>query len=209
MQDQKFLRYRSLTLRAIAACVYISEDIFPARKICSNGNNGEEEGNKTRQMTVVIESLITKLETHHAQVLQDELNFKCLESPVQGPDRSRLTLYAQNSHCELLTHLLRGILRLQNNADCLREPFVNAVAIFAHMVEKIAEDTKTEEKLTLKHREMQFEHIVNTVEVRMRIFLSLKFNVTQLSDTHHDKRMQFCRFREVTKLAIVSTDQVG
>ena len=51
----------------------------------------------------ILESLIDKLEIHHNDVTKDEINYKALESPVQGPDRSRLTLFVEGQlHIDIL-----------------------------------------------------------------------------------------------------------
>merc|ERR1711881_284871 len=72
----------------------------------------------------VLESLIEKLETHHNDVTKEEMNYKALESPVQGPDRSRLTLFVEGGHPILLLKLLKAVVSAQEGS--IKEPMDEA-----------------------------------------------------------------------------------
>ena len=61
-------------------------------------------------MEQVLRSLVAKLQAHNEEVIENEANYKALESPIQGPDRSRLTLFVESNHCALLVELFRAVL---------------------------------------------------------------------------------------------------
>ena len=117
--DQKFLKFRSLTMRALATAVYISEDIHPSRIAASNmasksKKNGQNEvileklndSERATFLCPVLKKLIEGLVQHQKEVAKDPVDFTALNKSAFGPDTSRLTLYVKSFHIDLLVTLL-------------------------------------------------------------------------------------------------------
>jgi len=161
MQDQKFLKYRSLILRCVAACMFLAEDIHPTKSNNQKQSNDNitENGNGN-SMEKVLSNLTEKLQSHHSEVIQNETNYKTLESPIQGPDRSRLTLFIGGDYCSLLLELFRAVLEAQKpggeSVNCLSKAF----ELFCQMTQHIIKSTSQ----SLKKREEFFEKLVSIIE---------------------------------------------
>ena len=173
MQDQRFLKYRSLILRCVAACLFLAEDIYPT-KLHFNTKNEQiaENGGQANNMGQVLTNLLEKLQAHHDEVNQKEVNYKALESPIQGPDRSRLTLFVESHHCSLLMELFRAVLECSSKTGKANpENYLsNASKIFGEMTEQIINSASSH---SLKNREEFFEKLVSIVEVNIPNFFSL------------------------------------
>lgn len=155
MQDQKFLKYRSLLLRSLAASLYLSEDIYPPKK----------EANGTAELSVfAIQSLVTKLE----EIIEEKVNSKSLDSPIQGPDRSRLTLYVEGEHNVLLLHLLNAVLEAQKGGE-VKEPLMKTAAAFGRMTQRVMDTCKPDQSHSL--REQHLEMFINALEVSLPIHI--------------------------------------
>ena len=129
--DQKFLKLRSLAMRALATAVYISEDIHPSRIAASNvaAKNKSCEPNvpstmnniitqnisdseRASLLSPVLERLIDGLVQHQKEVVQDRVDFSVPNNSALGPDSPRLRLYARTLHIELLVTLLKFTLNV-------------------------------------------------------------------------------------------------
>ena len=117
-------------------------------------------------MEQVLRSLVAKLQAYNEEVIENEANYKALESPIQGPDRSRLTLFVESDHCALLTELFRAVLEAQKYGggrdsdspiDCLSKAF----KLFCQMTELVIKSPSH----LLKNREEHFEKLVSIIEV--------------------------------------------
>ena len=157
MQDQRFLKYRSLILRAVTASLLLSEDIHP------NHAKGSENGSSVN-MVDVLESLTEKLKAHHEEVTKSEVNFKALKSPVQGPYRSRLTLFVEGQNYQIVYELLNSVVEAQkvSQGGSPTEGLKKAASIFKDVIKEIT----SQQSHSLKHREELFERTVNIIEVR-------------------------------------------
>ena len=149
VQDQRFLKYRSLILRSIAA----SLNLLNAKNIV---NGGEEA---TNQENVILESLISQLQEHHDQVLKEEVNYKALDSPIQGPYRSRLSLYVK--HGQLMIAMFRGVSSLHQHHGHNLDEMSKAGQVYFSAVQEVLKKAKPTQLV----REDFFEDILNTIEV--------------------------------------------
>ena len=150
VQDQRFLKYRSLILRSIAASFNLL-----------NGKNGIIHGGQAEETTgkaVILESLINQLQEHHDQVLKEEVNYKALDSPIQGPYRSRLSLYVK--HGQLMIAMFRGVASLYLN-HASHDLINKAGQMYFSVVQEVLEKGKPSQLV----REDFFEDILNTIEV--------------------------------------------
>jgi len=176
MQDQKFLKYRSLILRCVAACLFLAEDIQPSMIRSHNQNHTKQgdvtitengSGSTASSMEQVLRSLVAKLQAHNEEVMENEANYKALESPIQGPDRSRLTLFVESDHCALLMELFRAVLEAQkcgigggSDSDSLINCLTKAFKLFCQMAELVIKSSSH----LLKNREELFEKLVSIIE---------------------------------------------
>ena len=108
-----------MILRCVAACLFLAEDFRPTKSQNQNQTIAENGGSSTSEasMEKVLETLITKLQAHHEEVMKSEVNYKALESPIQGPDRSRLTNFVEINHCSMLIKLFRAVLDAQKSGN--------------------------------------------------------------------------------------------
>ena len=169
VQDQRFLKYRSLILRSIAASFNLL-----------NGKNGIIHGGQAEETTgkaVILESLINQLQEHHDQVLKEEVNYKALDSPIQGPYRSRLSLYVK--HGQLMIAMFRGVASLYLN-HASHDLINKAGQMYFSVVQEVLEKGKPSQLV----REDFFEDILNTIEVTVcsaffRQEISQKYQISQ------------------------------
>ena len=131
LQEQKFLKYRSFVMRALATAVYISEDIHPSRLAASNILTTIEKSKSTTTSSSndiltrkfndserasllypVMETLIEGLTKHHEEVKKDSANLAASCKRAFGPDAPRLALYINSSHIDLLINLLQFTLNV-------------------------------------------------------------------------------------------------
>ena len=95
VQEQNYLRLRSLTLRSLVAAVAITEDVTPKSKSASlsNGSSGNDLGaSKAEHMTRVVEEMAGKIEEVAASCGDVDLG-EAWMNPVQGPHRPKLHVY--------------------------------------------------------------------------------------------------------------------
>ena len=96
VQEQNYLRLRSLTLRSLVAAVAITEDVTPKSKSASlsNGSSGGNDlgGSKAEHMTRVVEEMAGKIEEVAASCGDVDLG-EAWMNPVQGPHRPKLHVY--------------------------------------------------------------------------------------------------------------------
>ena len=130
-------------------------------------------------MEQVLRSLVAKLQAHNEEVMENEANYKALESPIQGPDRSRLTLFVESDHCALLMELFRAVLEAQkcgieggSDSDSLIDCLTKAFKLFCQMAELVIKSPSH----LLKNREELFEKLVSIIEVIINI-LPIKITV--------------------------------
>ena len=145
LQDQRFLKYRSLILRSIAASVHLLNT-----KQVVNGDANDAE--KT-----TLQCLINQLQEHHQQVLKEEVNYKALHSPIQGPYRSRLTLYTE--HGQLMIGMFTGVASLHQNHSL--DEMNKAGQLYTSLVDKVLKKAKPTQLV----KEDFLEDILNTIEV--------------------------------------------
>ena len=142
--------------------MFLAEDIHPTKSNNQKQSNDNitENGNGN-SMEKVLSNLTEKLQSHHSEVIQNESNYKTLESPIQGPDRSRLTLFIEGDYCSLLLELFRAVLEAQKpggeSVNCLSKAF----ELFCQMTQHIIKSTSQ----SLKKREEFFEKLVSIIEV--------------------------------------------
>merc|ERR1711971_1313510 len=124
-------------------------------------------GSTASSMEQVLRSLVAKLQAHNEEVMENEANYKALESPIQGPDRSRLTLFVENDYCALLMELFRAVLEAQkcgiggvSNSDSLINCLSKAFKLFCQMAELVIKSSSR----VLKTREELFEKLVSIIE---------------------------------------------
>ena len=147
VQDQKFLKYRSLILRSIASSL----------SLVSSHNDSKQMNGSINSGKTLLESLINQLEDHHHQVAKDDLSYKPLDSPLQGPDRSRLSLYVDQS--KVILAMLKGLLGLHCHQNT--NELENAGQMYASSVKKVI--SKPVSKQLIK--EDFLEDILNVIEV--------------------------------------------
>ena len=97
VQEQNYLRLRSLTLRSLVAAVAITEDVTPKSKSASLSNGSSSGGNdlgasKAEHMTRVVEEMAGKIEEVAASCGDVDLG-EAWMNPVQGPHRPKLHVY--------------------------------------------------------------------------------------------------------------------
>ena len=177
MQDQQYLKYRSFTLRICASALYLSEDIYPPREVHGNSENGHSS--KSDLLVSMLKNLSEKLKYHHETVIQNDVNYKTLESCIHGPDRSRLTLYVIGQHVDLLVHLVNAVLETQkiNQGGDIKEPLEKACTLLSKMTENTIETCQSDPTKSILHREKDLETIVNLLEVKKYSLLNF-FKVT-------------------------------
>lgn len=185
LTEQKFLFFRSTTIRSLVAAVYMSEDIHPARVATSNkeqkqnGNGPSSDQSRSAQMSTIIVKLVDQL-VKHLEEIRSQNSFQIEDfvkylNPVQGPDRSRLVLYVGDQHPDFLVELLRLVLathqivsdeedqkskhQQMSSTICPR-----VVDLFASIVDRVKVRITDKEKLSLIHREQHLESIVNIIE---------------------------------------------
>ena len=146
VQDQRFLKYRSLILRSIAASFALVSSNSPKQM---NGSTNSEKA--------LFESLINQLEDHHEQVLKDTNSYKPLDSPIQGPDRSRLSLYVD--HGQVILATLKGLLNLYSHQTI--DVLEKAWQMYESKVQKIISKPIPEQLV----KEEFLEDILNVTEV--------------------------------------------
>ena len=117
-------------------------------------------------MEKVLESLITKLQAHHEEVMKNEVNYKALESPIQGPDRSRLTNFVEMNHCSMLIQLFRAVIDAQrlSSGEGGTDPensLSEASKLFGQMTDQVIKSSCH----SLKNREDFLEKLVSVIEV--------------------------------------------
>ena len=174
VQDQRFLKYRSLILRSIAA----SLNLLNGKNII---NGGEEATNQAEN--VILESLISQLQEHHDQVLKEEVNYKALDSPIQGPYRSRLSLYVK--HGQLMIAMFRGVSSLHQHHGHNLDEMSKAGQVYFSAVQEVLKKAKPTQLV----REDFFEDILNTIEVIMtRYILCPKFVKRKPKSAPHQRR---------------------
>ena len=129
-------------------------------------------GSTASSMEQVLRSLVAKLQAHNEEVMENEANYKALESPIQGPDRSRLTLFVESDHCALLMELFRAVLEAQkcgtgggSDSDSLINCLSKAFKLFCQMAELVIKSPSH----LLKNREELFEKLVSIIEVIINI----------------------------------------
>ena len=129
--EQKFLKYRSFVMRALATAVYISEDIHPSRLAASNilttnekikstttsssndiSTRNLNDSERAALLYPVMETLIEGLTKHHEEVKKDSANLAASCKLAFGPDTPRLALYINFSHVDLLINLLEFTLNV-------------------------------------------------------------------------------------------------
>ena len=125
-------------------------------------------GPNASSMEQVLRSLVAKLQAHNEEVMENEANYKALESPIQGPDRSRLTLFVESNHCALLVELFRAVLEAQkcgtgegSDSDSLINCLSKAFKLFCQMTELVIKSPSN----LLINREEHFEKLVSIIEV--------------------------------------------
>lgn len=158
MQDQRFLKYRSLLVRSLAASLYLAEGIQSAPK---DHGGPTENGSSHSSMRTTLESLLAQLEAHHQEVMSSEANYKALLTPIQGPDRSRLTLYVD--HGPLMILLIRSVLASHQSTDGNEEALKKATELLKQMIASVTSGAPSH---SMKEREAYFEQLVNVIEVR-------------------------------------------
>lgn len=137
----------------MAACLFLSED-KPSQTPSENGS--------CTSPFKVLASLLEQIEVHHSQVIQNEAHHKALDSPIQGPDRSRLTLFVEGQHCPLFVQLLRFAMA-SHQGENPKEPMEKAYKLLDQMMSNlIAEGQKCH---SMKDREAFLEKVVNSIEV--------------------------------------------
>ena len=124
-------------------------------------------GSTASSMEQVLRSLVAKLQAHNEEVMENEANYKALESPIQGPDRSRLTLFVESDHCALLMELFRAVLEAGggSDSDSLINCLSKAFKLFCQMAELVIKSPSH----LLKNREELFEKLVSIIEVIINI----------------------------------------
>ena len=125
-------------------------------------------GPNASSMEQVLRSLVAKLQAHNEEVIENEANYKALESPIQGPDRSRLTLFVESDHCSLLLELFRAVLEAQKcgtgggiDSDSPIDWLSKAFKLFCQMTELVIKSPSN----LLINREELFEKLVSIIEV--------------------------------------------
>ena len=93
----------------------------------------------------------------------------------QGPDRSRLTLFAESDLCTLYMDLFRAVLDAQkcgigegSDSDSLINCLSKAFKLFCQMAELVIKSPSH----LLKNREELFEKLVSVIEVIINILLT-------------------------------------
>lgn len=164
MQDQRFLKYRSLLVRSLAASLYLAEGIQSAPKDTHYAGPTENGSCHNVSMRATLESLLGQLEHHHEEVMRSESNYKALLTPIQGPDRSRLTLYVESLHGPFLMNLIRAVLDSHESSEDSdpQEPLSKA---FEQLKDMIASITTEQPSHSMKDREAYFEQLFNVIEV--------------------------------------------
>ena len=192
MLEQKFLKYRSLAMRALATAVYISEDIHPSRlaalniakkdNITSSNSTGNDtiaenisDAERGSLLGPVLERLIDSLVDHHQEVKRDSVNFHGSNNLAFGPDTPRLTLYVNSFHIDLLVELLRLTLNiyklatkkqpleLDKSKEQLETLSKNATSRFKDIVGNLEEFLNTHKHLLYKRND-KLESIINATE---------------------------------------------
>ena len=161
LQDQRFLKHRSLLLRSLTACLFLSEGIQTSHQKFK----GVENGSASHDNVQVLDSLITKIQSHHDEIVQSESLHKSLESPVQGPDRSRLTLFVAGNYVKLSIELLKSVLEMSKTGseDSSAKHLNEASKMLENSVKQVISEVSNQ---SLKHRDELFEKVVNVTEVR-------------------------------------------
>ena len=92
MANQRHLRLRTLIMRCLAASVYLSEDIHPARQQDSNSagdpSDGQNGNSKADKLVKVLETLVGQFEDTSALCSKESM-FDFRTNPMQGPYRPR------------------------------------------------------------------------------------------------------------------------
>ena len=189
--DQKFLKYRSLIMRALATAVYISEDIHPSRTAAFNLSSKKKSTDTNNTINIipsifsdserafllspVLESLIEVLVQHQKEVHDDGSDFNVSNKCAFGPDTSRLTLYSKSSHIDILVTLLKltnNVYKLVSTKDTKEQEGIKGVLStltetamkkFQTMVTDTTEFLNNHEtKFFQRHEKLEF--IVNATE---------------------------------------------
>ncbi len=159
MQDQKFLKYRSLIVRALSACALLSEGVSPASH-SPVSSAISENGTSTPKMAEALQTLIGKIQAHHQDVVKCESNYRALESPIQGPDRSRLTLFVEGNFTSLAVALFEAVLASVKNED-VEAALTKALNLLVTQITQIEQEVRH----AFKEREAFFEKLVMVLEV--------------------------------------------
>ena len=131
-------------------------------------------GSTASSMEQVLRSLVAKLQAHNEEVMENEANYKALESPIQGPDRSRLTLFVESDHCPLLMECFRAVLEAPqkcgsgggSDSDSLINCLSKAFKLFCQMTELVIKSPSN----LLINREELFEKLVSIIEVIISVY---------------------------------------
>ena len=184
--DQKFLKFRSLTIRSLATAVYMSEDIHPSRIAASRACQNEDtltsdmtknlsDSERASLLLPVLEKLIECLEQHKNEVESDPVDFTLPNKSAFGPDSSRLTLYVKSFHTDMLITLLRFTLSVyklvstkesseqQTIQQSLEKLSEKAISVFQSILNNLAEALNTQGTKFFQRHEM-FESIINVLD---------------------------------------------
>ena len=191
--DQKFLKFRSLTLRALATAVYMSEDIHPSRisasivaknnacklNLTNNFNNASaqaiSDSERASLLSPILETIIDDLIQHQKVVDQDRVDISVSNNSILGPDKSRLSVYMNNVHVDLLVTLLKltlNVYKIVSTKDQTEQSGANqllaslskqATFIFKKMLTTVAEFVNTQGNRLFQRCE-KLESIINVIE---------------------------------------------
>ena len=139
-------------MRSIASSLSLVSTDNDTKQINGSLNSGKS----------LLESLIIQLEGHHNQVIKDALSYKPLDSPLQGPDRSRLSLYVDQG--KVILAMLKGLLSLHSHQKT--DELEKARQMYASSVQRIVLKPIPKELI----KEDFLEDILNVIEVRTNCF---------------------------------------
>ena len=191
--DQKFLKFRSLTLRALATAVYMSENIHPSRVAASNAaGKGEacepnvpgdvnnviqniSDSERAFVLSSVLGKIIDGLVNHQKDIEQDHMDFSIFNKSVLGPDSPRLHLYIKYLHNEFVVTLLQMTMyayKMVSTKETVEQDaakelctqlFEDAITKFQKMVTDLTELVNNDSG-QLFQRSEKLESIVNVTE---------------------------------------------
>ena len=165
MQDQNFLKFRSLILRALTTAVYISEDIaaanFAAYGTLENGHTLSSAVDKATALIPVLKGLVEDLKNHLDS--QEAVEPLTPWPSIQGPDPiTRLNVYLQNNQVQMLLVLFKLVISVHQRDLEYSHLGGQLEEILIRMLEPLTEKIKDTRFI---HRDLVIESIFYVVEV--------------------------------------------